>query len=49
MEDVCELVCLDTHGDRNLQAQTPTVNIRLHLVSLLGKIEVRLRGHEECR
>jgi hypothetical protein len=38
MEDVCELVCLDAHSDRNLQAQTSTVDVWLHLVSLLGEI-----------
>jgi hypothetical protein len=49
VEYIRELCGLDAHSNGDLQAQPSAVHIRLDLVSLLGEVKIRLRGHEECR
>lgn len=36
MEDLCELLRLHAHRDGHLQAEPPTIYVRLHLVALRG-------------
>lgn len=46
MKNICHLLRFDAHCNRNLEAQSAAVHIRLYLVPLLCEVKVRL-GRDE--